>query len=124
MLGIGMQHQKDPNGIAWRQQRDFDNLLRRLNGGTDAPGPFHKARAEEGDESFKGGEEKSAGETRKVDGGADNEEEEGVVKRKEKKRKKRKNADESEEGIDGRKRRKKRKKSKEDGDGDHAVPDT
>ncbi|KAI0262586.1 hypothetical protein BC834DRAFT_812830, partial [Gloeopeniophorella convolvens] len=31
MLGIGMQHQKDPDGIAWKQNRDFENLLRRLN---------------------------------------------------------------------------------------------
>ncbi|KAI9462620.1 hypothetical protein F5148DRAFT_970719, partial [Russula earlei] len=31
MFGIGMEHQNDPNGIAWRQNRDFENLLRRLN---------------------------------------------------------------------------------------------
>ncbi|KAF9564811.1 hypothetical protein CPC08DRAFT_660002 [Agrocybe pediades] len=31
MLGIGAGHQKDPNGIAWKQNRDFENLLRRLN---------------------------------------------------------------------------------------------
>ncbi|KAH8828094.1 hypothetical protein DL96DRAFT_1709393 [Flagelloscypha sp. PMI_526] len=32
MLGIGAAHQKDPNGIAWKQNRDFENLLKRLNG--------------------------------------------------------------------------------------------
>lgn len=31
MLGIGAAHQKDPNGIAWKQNKDFENLLRRLN---------------------------------------------------------------------------------------------
>lgn len=31
MLGIGAQHTKDPNGIAWKQNRDFENLLKRLN---------------------------------------------------------------------------------------------
>ncbi|KAI0053259.1 hypothetical protein FA95DRAFT_1477289, partial [Auriscalpium vulgare] len=31
MLGIGMQHQRDANGIAWKQNRDFESLLRRLN---------------------------------------------------------------------------------------------
>jgi len=31
MLGIGAGHQKDPNGIAWKQNKDFENLLRRLN---------------------------------------------------------------------------------------------
>ncbi|KAF8973171.1 hypothetical protein BDZ97DRAFT_1990233 [Flammula alnicola] len=31
MLGIGAAQTKDPNGIAWKQNRDFENLLRRLN---------------------------------------------------------------------------------------------
>lgn len=31
MMGIGAQHQKDPNGIAWKQNKDFENVLRRLN---------------------------------------------------------------------------------------------
>jgi Pin2-interacting protein X1 len=125
MLGIGMQHQKDPNGIAWRQQRDFENLLRRLNDGTDAPGSFCKARAEES-ESLKGGEEKDVGGTQKVgeDEGADNEVGRDVIKRKEKKKRKRGSAEESEEDGHGKKRRKKREKSEpEDGDG-HAVPNT
>ena len=32
MLGIGSAHQRDPNGIAWKQNNDFENLLKRLNG--------------------------------------------------------------------------------------------
>ena len=32
MLGIGAAHQLDPNGIAWKQNKDFENLLKRLNG--------------------------------------------------------------------------------------------
>jgi Pin2-interacting protein X1 len=31
MLGIGAAHQRDPNGIAWKQNKDFENLLKRLN---------------------------------------------------------------------------------------------
>lgn len=31
MLGIGAGHQRDPNGIAWKQNKDFENLLKRLN---------------------------------------------------------------------------------------------
>lgn len=31
MLGIGAAQMKDPNGIAWKQNTDFENLLRRLN---------------------------------------------------------------------------------------------
>lgn len=34
MLGIGADHQKSPNGIAWKQNQDFENLLKRLNGGS------------------------------------------------------------------------------------------
>lgn len=34
MLGIGAAHQKDPNGIAWKQNKEFENLLRRLNAGS------------------------------------------------------------------------------------------
>lgn len=35
LLGIGAQHTVDPNGIAWKQNRDFENLLRRLNGNSE-----------------------------------------------------------------------------------------
>ena len=31
MFGIGSQHQKDPNGTAWQQNKDFENVLRKLN---------------------------------------------------------------------------------------------
>ena len=34
MLGIGKAHQNDPNGLAWKQNKDFESLLRRLNGGS------------------------------------------------------------------------------------------
>ena len=33
MLGIGRANMNDPNGLAWKQNRDFENLLKRLNGG-------------------------------------------------------------------------------------------
>ena len=51
MLGIGAAHQKDPNGLAWKQNRDFENLLRRLNGeGTEEEASkidgFSKAKEE------------------------------------------------------------------------------
>ncbi|KAF9228354.1 hypothetical protein BS17DRAFT_813295 [Gyrodon lividus] len=35
MMGIGAQHQKDPNGIAWKQNREFEALLKRLNKGVE-----------------------------------------------------------------------------------------
>jgi len=31
MLGIGAAHQLDPHGIAWKQNKDFEALLQRLN---------------------------------------------------------------------------------------------
>jgi Pin2-interacting protein X1 len=36
MLGIGAAHARDPNGIAWKQNSDFERLLARLNGDEDA----------------------------------------------------------------------------------------
>ncbi|KAI0249238.1 hypothetical protein BJV78DRAFT_714270 [Lactifluus subvellereus] len=113
MLGIGMQHQKDPNGIAWRQNRDFENLLRRLNDevATETSGPFHKAREE-------GGEKEAA--VVAVD-------DEGATKKKKKgKGKKRKALEEKEgtlepEGPDDKRQRKKRRRKLRDGDDDDAA---
>jgi len=31
MLGIGAAHQQDPHGIAWKQNKDYEALLKRLN---------------------------------------------------------------------------------------------
>jgi Pin2-interacting protein X1 len=126
MLGIGMQHQKDPNGIAWRQNRDFENLLRRLNnegtvvaeGEVPGMGMFHKAR--EG-----GGEEEETAAVDDANG-------ESATKREKKKKKKvsgkKRKAVEGEEednaekeGLDDKKQRKKRRKSR-NGD-DQSVPD-
>ena len=56
-FGIGAQHTNDPNGIAWKQNRDFENLLKRLNATSEHPtgdeaGPapidgFQPARADD-----------------------------------------------------------------------------
>ncbi|OAX35097.1 hypothetical protein K503DRAFT_851381 [Rhizopogon vinicolor AM-OR11-026] len=35
MLGIGAAHQQDPHGIAWKQNKDFEVLLKRLNAQDD-----------------------------------------------------------------------------------------
>ncbi|KAF8893875.1 hypothetical protein BD779DRAFT_958112 [Infundibulicybe gibba] len=43
MLGIGAAHQKDPNGIAWKQNKDFENLLKRLNAGISSDLPDEPA---------------------------------------------------------------------------------
>lgn len=118
MLGIGMQHnQNDPNGIAWRQNRDFENLLQRLNGGAEAKGSFHKARGSSSSE----GEEAAA---EAVDGAHDPDEgADADATKREKKRGKRKALQEEEgqeqegsarEAARDKRERKKRKKSKSD----------
>jgi Pin2-interacting protein X1 len=111
MLGIGMQHhQNDPNGIAWRQNRDFENLLQRLNNGTEAIGSFHKARGSSPSEE----EEVSA---EAVDSAHDPDEGADATKleKKKKKQKKRKALQEEEvQGAHDKRERKKRKKSKSD----------
>ncbi|KAI0292548.1 hypothetical protein BC826DRAFT_1018594 [Russula brevipes] len=115
MLGIGMQHQNNPDGIAWRQSRDFENLLRRLNEGTndaDAIGSFHKAR-----------ELESLGGKKRLRAGDGWRQRQRRARRphheKEKKRKKEKRKA-AEEGPD-KKERKKRKKSR---DGSVAAPES
>ncbi|KAH9956189.1 hypothetical protein BC827DRAFT_1233410 [Russula dissimulans] len=129
MLGIGMQHQKDPNGLAWRQNRDFENVLRRLNDGTGATGPFHKARESESREGAgtvgEGDETGDVGRTDDDDDADDADARKEKEKEKKKKKKKRKAAAEADEGDPtDKKERKKRKKSKSrlqstDGDGDN-----
>ncbi|KAH0829220.1 hypothetical protein J3R83DRAFT_2784 [Lanmaoa asiatica] len=36
LMGIGAQHQRDPNGIAWKQNKEFEALLKRLNESAEA----------------------------------------------------------------------------------------
>ncbi|KAG1830173.1 hypothetical protein EV424DRAFT_1470461 [Suillus variegatus] len=45
MLGIGAAHQKDPHGIAWKQNKEFEALLQRLNAqdGQDSTSKHHSA---------------------------------------------------------------------------------
>lgn len=86
MLGIGHAHQNSPDGIAWKQNRDFENLLKRLNGlegegekeGAVMSG-FHRPREEEVKED--------AGEKRKRVGGDEGEVDEKEAKRRRKEEK-------------------------------------
>ncbi|KAH7926952.1 hypothetical protein BV22DRAFT_1118534 [Leucogyrophana mollusca] len=97
MLGIGAAHQRDPHGVAWKQNRDFEALLRRLNEGVKVEG--ESAFVEEG----------------QVVAEATAEAEDDKSSKKEKKRK-RKDADLAEDGgeQDGKKKRKKEKKEKKE----------
>ncbi|KZT23598.1 hypothetical protein NEOLEDRAFT_1180032 [Neolentinus lepideus HHB14362 ss-1] len=86
MMGVGAQHQKDPNGIAWKQQNEFERLLQRLNAGS---GDGENADGGEGMDTKVGGfvktdksqDGENAGEKRKK-----RDEEGGEVKRKKKRR--------------------------------------
>lgn len=113
MLGIGAAHQKDPNGIAWKQNKDFENLLRRLNGGGEEAevskiDGFAKAQeSTEGEDvpaaEVADTEEGSSTQKRKRNGGEDSKE----------RRKKSKKGDSVEKKQD-KKSKKKDKKSKEE----------
>ncbi|KAK2464292.1 hypothetical protein APHAL10511_003749 [Amanita phalloides] len=68
MLGIGAANVHDPDGIAWKQNRDFENLLRRLNEaanseeedeGTKVEGFVSEGKGGESEEVADGVEEKS-----------------------------------------------------------------
>ncbi|KAJ8591615.1 hypothetical protein M405DRAFT_100397 [Rhizopogon salebrosus TDB-379] len=101
MLGIGAAHQQDPHGIAWKQNKDFEALLKRLNtddaqGSTSTPALGEFVRPER----------------QVLDAHTDGEkvEEDGVSNQQSKKEKKRRRKD-GEDGED-RKDKKKRKKEK------------
>lgn len=101
MLGIGAAHQRDPNGLAWKQNRDFENLLKRLNnGGADVEEKGTKV-----DGFARATEEDNEGAT------------EGKEGKKEKKKRKRHEKDEEKVEVDDaaekKKDKKKRKKEKE-----------
>ncbi|KAJ3543514.1 hypothetical protein NMY22_g3119 [Coprinellus aureogranulatus] len=111
MMGIGAAHQKDPNGIAWKQNRDFENLLRRLN---EASGKT------EGDTTMDAEtREEFVAETVQVKEGDENmEDEEGKKEKRERKEKKRKEKKEKkrkhDSGDEGHNEKKKQRKSSEE----------
>lgn len=102
MLGIGAAHQRDPNGLAWKQNRDFENLLKRLNnGGADV-----EEKGTNVDGFARATEEDNEGVT------------EGKEGKKEKKKRKRYEKDEEKVEVDEeaekKKDKKKRKKEKKE----------
>ncbi|KAH9073080.1 organic solute transporter Ostalpha-domain-containing protein [Lactarius deliciosus] len=103
--------QNDPDGIAWRQNRDFENLLQRLNDGTEATGPFHEARGSSSSSSIV--EEEEADGSHDADEGAVTDTaKRAKKKKKQKKRKALQEEDEDEKAARDKRERKKRKKSK------------
>lgn len=135
MLGIGMQHQREEGGVAWRQNKDFERLLRRLNGqdqggsGMKVEG-FDRAteeavdntKAQDGavsegkmaaEQSEEGGKDKKERKKEDADGEDD---------RKEKKRKRSK--DESSSSDKDKKKDKKKKKCKSSSSDDEPSPST
>jgi hypothetical protein len=76
MLGIGAAQSKDPNGIAWKQNRDFENLLKRLNEANtideeDTPSKVEDDGEHIGEEGRKSGTEKKRKRDDETDGKAE-----------------------------------------------------
>jgi Pin2-interacting protein X1 len=117
MLGIGAQHAKDPNGLAWKQNRDFERLLARLNGaqGGEDPGTAVGGFARAEEESMIGEVEMDAVTELEFAEGSG----EGETKKEKKKRKEARDA-EADDPLGGPKA-KKRRHSKEDGEPAMAV---
>ncbi|KAJ3570908.1 hypothetical protein NP233_g4105 [Leucocoprinus birnbaumii] len=104
MMGIGAAHQKDPNGIAWKQNKDYENLLKRLNEANGVDGG-------EGQEekNVVDGEKRERKKERK-----ERKEKEKKEKKEEKEEKKEKESTEKE----GKERKKKRKRDEDVEDSD------
>lgn len=112
MMGIGAAHQKDPNGIAWKQNKDFESLLKRLN---EANG-MGEGGGEDG--SVVDGFVKQKGDVEEKEGDVEEKEGEKEKKKKEKKekdggeKKKKRKRDRGGEEAEG-KSKKKRKRDNE-----------
>ncbi|KAJ3896112.1 hypothetical protein GG344DRAFT_85407 [Lentinula edodes] len=116
MLGIGAAQSKDPNGIAWKQNKDFESLLRRLNENNAASsnsgtriidGNTENVREEEGldgdDDVEKDGKKESKEDRKK------RKKEEKEAKKERKEKKKRKRAESVDEEVEQLKPKKKAK---------------
>ncbi|KAF7428490.1 hypothetical protein PC9H_007714 [Pleurotus ostreatus] len=141
MLGIGAAQQNDVNGIAWKQNKDFEALLRRLNESTgeEAKGSVEtvemlEVKVEEDDYEIAGQAEKGRKKRKKGQDGEREESVEGAVegsKKDKKRRKKDRDGGADGEDVDGNKEKKRRKKDKARGSdielvaGTHAndIPD-
>jgi Pin2-interacting protein X1 len=117
MLGIGAANMHDPNGIAWKQNKDFENLLRRLNEVADGAGEEDVGTNVEGFVSQGKGDDVPGETVERVD-----EVEKGEKKRKRKERARMdsenedqdaKNKEKDSELEEGGKRKRKDKKDKE-----------
>jgi Pin2-interacting protein X1 len=117
MLGIGAAHTRDPNGIAWKQNRDFERLLAKLNGTEEGEGEgikvdgFAKAFEDNGEESVEA--EERIGEV---------DEEAERRARKERKREKRRAKEVMAE--EGKKKKKRKTEDIEESEGQAVVEDT
>lgn len=76
MLGIGATHHNEPDGIAWKQNKDFENLLKRLNetgakDGDDASSKVDTDGEANGKEGRDGAAEKKRKREKGLDDGAE-----------------------------------------------------
>ncbi|KAH9896727.1 hypothetical protein C8Q73DRAFT_422164 [Cubamyces lactineus] len=109
LLGIGADHRNSEQGIAWKQNKDFENLLKRLNAANGNGQVGEEGEAMKVDGFVRAGpaagaETVTSQKEEKEEGGSDGEE-----KSDKKSKKKRKKGADDEEGEE---RKKKRKKSK------------
>ncbi|KAG1846573.1 hypothetical protein DFJ58DRAFT_490090 [Suillus subalutaceus] len=101
MLGIGAAHQKDPHGIAWKQNKEFEALLQRLNAQDGQGSPSKHVLGE-----FVRPEHPSA------DAHPEEDKEPNQSSKKEKKRKRK----EGEHAVDGKDKKKRKKDRRQDED--------
>ncbi|TBU38749.1 hypothetical protein BD309DRAFT_1012352 [Dichomitus squalens] len=110
MLGIGADHKNSAEGLAWKQNKDFENLLRRLNAANGS------AESEESPMKIDGFTKGASMTTVEAESGAiasgEGQAEAGPDEEKRPKKKRKKDAD----GEEGESRKKKHKKSRSSGD--------
>ena len=107
MLGIGADHRNSAEGLAWKQNKDFENLLRRLNA-ANGGGPEEAPMKIDG--FTKGASMTTVDADAEKDTASSGDEHVGAEPKEEKRSKKKRKK--GEDGEEGERRKKKHKKSK------------
>lgn len=117
MMGIGAQHQRDPNGIAWKQNKDFEALLKKLNESAEREkgaddGEIAKTENGEGDEMVMSDKTFAGAQEEKVEGTPKDESPSVTIKKK----RKHKDKNDPDTSESTRKKRKKENHQKSESD--------
>ncbi|KAI0360815.1 hypothetical protein OH77DRAFT_1393826 [Trametes cingulata] len=123
MLGIGADHRNSQEGIAWKQNKDFENLLKRLNAANGTAQAEDEPERMKVDGFVRAGPDAAAETVPEERATGEEAESTGAAEEEDKKSKKKRKKGEDEEGAHERKKRKKSKSSEDQSDAETEKKD-